>query len=466
MFTEAQVLMLGGRPAEGVALQQEARGMMDVLIERDPADRAAREMLGNLLYGLGSTLTSAGEPGRAVDALTECAAVYQELAGPGGEAASAMVPLLADVHARKAQALSALGHGVSALVESDEAVIGHLELDAGDAASPYLLDFARVLSMNAGVLYDYGDRDLAVCSADWAVRYYLSKGEEINSGPLAVSVMHGRYLRQAAGIAARVHTEQGRSEIALAAGGTELHTARVMARSDSPGDLADLVSTLTRHGLNLRVAGRTTEGNDLVREARGIDPAAEADATREWQSLTGRGPQGGGGRPVVSYSAAITAATRALGDDKVPSVLRDLVFDPSDGATAVTPSLRCEPETAPALATLLAEVAVGLLRHPGPDHLTAAGVLGIQAHCLFASASRAQVTAMRFRFHEFGGTWARLLLALIAASGSGPADGAIGEDLTGRLSDVATRLQPFSTLDGATRHLVEECEAVIARRHP
>ncbi|CBG67340.1 hypothetical protein SCAB_1111 [Streptomyces scabiei 87.22] len=136
LFTEAQVLMLGGRPAEGVALQQEARGLMYGLIERNPADHAAKEMLGNLLYGLGSTLTSAGEPGEALDALTECAAVYEELAAsaaPGEESASTMVPLLADVHARKAHAL---GHGASAVVESDEAVVTCLELDAGEAARP------------------------------------------------------------------------------------------------------------------------------------------------------------------------------------------------------------------------------------------------------------------------------------------------------------------------------------------
>jgi hypothetical protein len=46
LFTEAQVLMLNGRPGEGVALQQEARRLMYDLIERNPADRAAKEMLG------------------------------------------------------------------------------------------------------------------------------------------------------------------------------------------------------------------------------------------------------------------------------------------------------------------------------------------------------------------------------------------------------------------------------------
>ncbi|WNZ09958.1 hypothetical protein [Streptomyces sp. 11x1] len=474
LFTEAQVLMLNGRPGEGVPLQQEARRLMYDLIERNPADRAAKEMLGSVLYGLGSTLTSANEPGQALDALTECAALYEELAqqpaGGGGNAASdgraasAMVPLLADVHARKAHALSVLGHGASALVESDEAVMSYLGLGADATDSPHHLDLARVLSLNAGVLYNFGDRDLAVCSADWAVRYYLAKGESINSGSLAEAVMHGQYLREAAGIAARIHTEQGRLSIAVGAGAAQVQTARALAQSDSPNDRAHLASALTRHGLDLRVAGRTAEGNELIREARGIDPAAEADATREWQSLTGRSPERGGRRTIASYSAALAAASRVLGEDAVPAVLRDLAFDPSAGATTVTPSLRCEPQTAPVLATLFAEAALGLLRAPGSDSAGAAGVLGLQAHCLFASASRVQATLMRSRFHEFGSTWARLLLALIAACEADPADAALAEDLTGWLGGVALRLQPFTLIDGVTERLVEECTALIDRR--
>ncbi|MEI5527075.1 hypothetical protein WB401_34520 [Streptomyces brasiliscabiei] len=471
LFAEAQLLMLQGRPAEGVAPHQEARRLMYGLIERNPGDRAAKEMLGNVLYGLGSTLTSADEPGQAIDALTECAAVYGELSvptGPGGDAASggpdpaAMVPLLADVRARKAHALSALGHGASAVVESDEAVMAYLGLGAEAADSPHRLDLARVLSLNARVLYSFGDRDLAVCSADWAVRYYLARAEAINTGPLVESLMHGGYLRTAAGIAARVHTEQGRLSIALGAGATEVHCARAQAESDSPADLGHLASTLTRHGLNLRIAGRTAEGNELIREARGIDPAAEAGATREWQSLTGRSPEQGGRRPVTCYSAAIAVATRVLGEGEVPSVLRDLAFDPSDGATTVTPSLLCQPQTAPTLATLLAEAALGLLRDARPDSWDAAGVMGIQAHCLFAAASRARATAMLDRFHESGGTWARLLLALIPLYENG-AIPATGEDLRGWLAGIVLQLQPFAHRDEVTRRLVEECEAFIGR---
>lgn len=466
LFSEAQERMLSGLSAGAVPLQQEARRLMYVLVDRNPGDRAAKEMLGSVLYGLGSTLVSADQPAKALDALTECAGVYEELATSAGPGESDMVPLLADVRARKAQTLTRMGHGVSAVVESDRAVMTYLDLGADAADSPLNLDLARVLSMQAGVLYEYGDRDLAVCAADWAVRYYIAKSEAINSGPPAESFMHGRYLRQAAGIAARVHTEQGRPEIALGAGATEVHSARVMALPNGPDDLAHLTSALTRHGLGLRVAGRTTEGNDLIREARGIDPAGESMATQERQSLTGRSTRSGSERLPASYSAAITAATRVLGAAEVPSVLRDLAFDPSDGATTVTPSLRCQPQTAPALATLLAEVAVALLRDQGPNSARAAGLLGREAHYLFASASRAQVMSMRFQFHEFGAAWARLLLALIPAFAGSPGGAAIAEDLTGWLGGVALQLQPFTLVDEATRRLVEECDALIERRLP
>ncbi|MBE4735026.1 hypothetical protein [Streptomyces caniscabiei] len=460
LFSEAQERMLEGLSPQAVPLQQEARRLMHLLVDRNPDDLEARRMLGSLLYGLGSTLAAAHQPDQALAVLTECAGVYEALAGAGE---SGMAPLLADVHARKAQALTRLGHGMSAVVESDQAVMAYLDLGADSGDSPLNLDLARVLSMHAGVLYEYGDRDLAVCAADWAVRYYFAKAGTVNGGPPAEAFTHGRYLRQAAAVAARVHTQQGRAEIALAVGATEVHSARVMALPDGPDDRANLASALTRHGLNLRVAGRTAEGNDLVREARGIDPAVEADATREWQELTGR--SAGPGRLHTSYSAAIAAAVRLLGENEVPSVLRDLAFDPAAGATTVTSSLRCPPQSAPGLATLLALVAVRLLDDPDPSATRAAGLLGREAHCLFASASQdREAEAMHQRFREFGGSWARLLLALIPTFAASPGAAALAEDLTGWLGGVALQLQPFTFVDEPTRRLVEQCTALIERQ--
>ncbi|MFJ8108962.1 hypothetical protein [Streptomyces sp. NPDC096132] len=465
LFSEAQVLMLRGLSAEAAPLQQEARRLMYVELERNPGDLEAKRALGSLLYGLGSTLTSAEQPDQALEALTECTGVYEELHELGEPD---MLPLIADVHARTALVLSSLGRGVSAVIESDQAVTAYLELGADDLTHPLNLDLARVLALNADVLYGYGDRDLAVCSADWAVRYYLSKAEAINSGPPAESFMHGRYLRGAAGIAARVHTEQGRPEIALAAGATEVHSARVMALPNAPQDLAHLAAALTRHGLGLRAADRTDEGAELIREGRETDPAAATEATRVWESLTGQSTgkrdAGQGGRPPsMSFSAALTAAAGILGDDRVPSVLRDLAFDPADRATTVVPSLRCTTQTAPAVATLLAELTVALLHDPDPAAAPTAGLLGREAHYLFAAASRAQVMSMRYEFRVYGADWARMLLALIPAFEGSPGGQVIAEDLTGWLAGITLGLQPFALIDETTGRLVADCHTLVTR---
>jgi hypothetical protein len=460
LSSEAQALMVSGFSADAAPLQQEARRLMYVLVERDPGDREAKLMLGSLLYGLGSTLVSARQPDRALAALTECAGVYEEL-GELGE--PDMGPLAADVRARKAQVLTQLGRGVSAVMESDQAVMTYLDLGADNSAHPLCLDLARVLSLNANVLYAYGDRDLAVCSADWAVRFYLSKAEAINSASLAEAFMHGRYLRGSAGIAARVHSEQGRPEIALAVGATEVHSARAMAQSNAPEDLAHLASALTRHGLVLRDAGRTDEGGELIEEGHGLDPAT---ATAAEAKATGNG-DGDGDEPLsASFSAALTAAARRLGDDRVPSALRDLAFDPADRATTVIPSLRCQMQTAPAVATMLAELAVGLLHDPDPSSAREAGLLGREAHYLFAAASRAQVMSMRYQFHDYGATWARMLLALIPVFESSPGGAVIAEDLAGWLGGVTVQLQPFALIDQVTARLVEECNTLLERLLP
>lgn len=460
LFSEAQALMVGGLSADAAPLQQQARRLMYVLVEHDPGDREAKRMLGSVLYGLGSTLVSAEQPNEALAALTECAGIYEDLAELGEPD---MQPLIADVRVRKAQVLSKLGRGVSAVVESDRAVMTYLDLGADNSDHPLCLDLARVLSLNANVLYNHGDHDLAVCSADWAVRYYLAKAEALNNAPLSQSFMHGRYLRGSAGIAARVHTEQGRPEIALAVGGTEVHSARAIARSNAPEDLAHLASALTRHGLNLREAGRTDEGTELVEEGRGLVPSAAAEATEYWQSVTAHSTGDNGVPLPSSFSAALTAGARRLGDDRVPSTLRELAFDPAEGATTVIPSLRCPVQIAPAAAAMLAELTVDLLDDPDPYSAREAGLLGREAHYLFAAASQAQVISMRYQFHDFGAAWARMLLALIPAFDSDPAGAVIAEDLAGWLAGITLQLQPFALVDQTTGRLVEECNLVVER---
>lgn len=82
LFSEAQLLMVSGLSADAVPLQQQARRLMYVLVERDPGDLEAKRMLGSVLYGLGSTLVSAEQPNEALAALTECAGIVERPHGP------------------------------------------------------------------------------------------------------------------------------------------------------------------------------------------------------------------------------------------------------------------------------------------------------------------------------------------------------------------------------------------------
>ncbi|MEU1518368.1 hypothetical protein ABZ490_40540 [Streptomyces sp. NPDC005811] len=461
LFQKARTLMAAGRPAEAAPRLQEARELMYVLVERIPGDVEAKSTLGSVLYGLGSALRSIDEPEQAVEALWECAEIYEELDGLGEPGMRARA---ADVHARAAQALSALDNGVSAVLESDQAVAAYVELGADAVGHPLFLDLARVLTLNALVMFVHGDGDLAVRSADRAVRAYLSRADEINAGSFEEVAVHGRYLRDAAEVAARVHTAQDRPAAALAAEEVEVHAARQLARSGSPGDRAALADVLTRHGLSLQRTGLTEEGVHLVQEGRGVDREAAEHATRDWRGPTGEGTADHG--PVLwspSFSRALADADAVLGGDRVPQSLRNLAADPTDETAAVIPSQRCDAQLAPVVAGRLAQLAVALLADPDRYSPEDACLLGREAHLLFAVASRAEVLSLRQRFGDFGVDWARLLLALIPAYEAQSDGWVTAQELVRWLDVVAGQLEPFAGLDEETARLVEECRACAVR---
>lgn len=459
LVAEFRALLAEGKPVEAVPLQQEVRRLTSELLARAPGDPRTMRNLGSLLYGLGSTLGSAGQPEEAVEALAQCADLYHELEELGEPG---MGPLIADVHARTAQVLDAVGRSVSAVLEVDQAVIAYLRLGADEPDHPRFLDLARVLTLNSLVLYGYGDGDLAVRSAQWAVDAYLSRADEIAGAGVEDARMHGRHLREAADIAARVYTAQGRAEAALAAGETEVRAATELARTDAPHDVTALAVALTRHGLNLRRAGRGEEGDPLVERARGLDAEAAREAESRWERLTGKNTAGLHIPPPWSFSAALTVAARKLGDDQVPESLWELVDVPAEEAVAVTPSLRVAEELAPAVATTLAGLALGLLDEDrGLYNTREAGVLGREAHYLFAAFSRGGFSEEEFA--AIGVTWARMLLALIRVSETGPESRAMAEDLTEWLGVVTEVLKSADPADPETDRLVLEYEACVSR---
>jgi hypothetical protein len=73
---------------------------------------------------------------------------------------------------------------------------------------------------------------------------------------------------------------------------------------------------------------------------------------------------------------------------------------------------------------------------------------------------------MRYQFHDYGATWARMLLALIPVFESSPGGAVIAEDLAGWLGGVTAQLQPFALIDQVTARLVEECNTLLERLLP
>lgn len=142
---------------------EQAAALGRELVAAHPGDPRCLQRLGGALYGLAASYTAVGRPAEAVAVLDECEQAYRGLAGTHDPA-----PLLADVRARRGLAQWERGHIASAVLELDRAVREYVRLaDEDDQLAP---DLARVLAVNARVLADVGDPDLAVASADLAVR--------------------------------------------------------------------------------------------------------------------------------------------------------------------------------------------------------------------------------------------------------------------------------------------------------
>lgn len=106
-----------------------------------------------------------------------------------------------------------------------------------------------------------------------------------------------------------------------------------------------------------------------------------------------------------------TTLAGALADAGEPSEVIASLTRPPLEVTITTPSHRSHPSLAAPAAVRLAQRVAEVLPTREPAGLRT----GLEAHFLFAVASRLQVPAMRYQFAEFGPPWARLLLTLSAA---------------------------------------------------
>ncbi|WP_051799663.1 tetratricopeptide repeat protein [Catenuloplanes japonicus] len=422
----AQVHAAEGRADLALEAHEESAVLVRALIAEDPGEPRFRQQLAATLYGLASSYSAVGRPGDAVTALNECEEAYRGLSG-----SLDVAPLLADVQARRGLAQMQRGFVASAVLELDEAVSAYVILTERD--DTHKADLARVLSLNAQVLSGGGgDPDLAVRSADMAVRHFLQLADRINARPDAP--VYARYLRGAARLAAEIHGGQGDLEMATQAADIAVTVARSLAPAGLH-EIRELIDALARSAAHLRAAGRIGEADAALAEARLTDPDADEAYDADWTRLT--------------LAAALEAAGNALGRERVESL--SVLVTPPEGTALVIPTGRCPMQLAPAYAEQLAALAVALL-----DADPETGIrLAMEAHYLFAGASSAQTVQMRYQFAHPGTQWARLLLTFsrwLEAAGASP----LALDLAGWLSGVAQRLMPFALLDADLRALVAD----------
>ncbi|MFC0628833.1 hypothetical protein [Kribbella deserti] len=431
----AQALVEQGRVDEAEPYQQKAVQLAYELIDSYPNDSRGRHLLAGTSYELAASLNALERYDDALVALDNAESGYIELAASGQVD---VAPQLADVQARRAMTQAHRGYGATAVLEIDSAVITYGALTAGEAGQSLQPDFARVLAMNALILRRYGDADLAVASADAAITLFLQLAGQINESPQAPS--YARYLCTASAVAADIHAEAGRYEVALQADEIGLSTADTLADSDSPADLRTLVGMLTRKGRHLAEVGREDEAEACLRSAYATDQEmAEQVVTEISQPLP------------PTLTSALDLAAEHLGSFEEYGRLRALT-EPAQGMTLATVSGRCDPETAALRGVELA----ALVRPLFAKDTQAALTLGLEAHYLFALSSERQSQHMRYELSTFGPPWAQVLLDISKAY---QAAGAMefAQDLAGSAATVGGMLIPFTAGDSAIRSLSATC---------
>lgn len=429
----AQALVEQGRVDEAEPYQQKAVQLAYELIDHYPNDSRGRHLLASTSYELAASLNALERYDEALVALDNAESGYIELASSGQVD---VAPQLADVQARRAMTQAHRGYGATAVLEIDSAVITYGALSAGEASLQP--DFARVLAMNALILRRYGDADLAVASADAAIRLFLQLAGQINDAPQAPS--YARYLCTASAVAADIHAEAGRFEVALQADEIGVSTADTLADSDSPADLRTLVGMLTRKGRHLAEMGRKDEAEACLQSAFATDQEMADQVVAEIS------------QPLPpTLTSALDLAAEHLGEFEEYGRLRALT-KPAEGMTLATVSGRCDPETAALRGVELA----ALVRPLFAKDTQAALTLGLEAHYLFALSSERQSQHMRYELSTFGPPWAQVLLDISKAyQEAGAMEFAL--DLAGSAATVGGMLIPFAGGDDAIRALAATC---------
>lgn len=437
----ADELLQSGRFSEALQCYDVALAITRDLAGEQPGGHRHPWMIASLQYSRASVLTILNRPAEAITALEESEERYRE-------AGAANVPnidlLLADVHARRGLAQHTLGHGISAVLDLDAATVAYRQRFTGEQGDPYALDLARVLAMNAYVLHTWGDTDLAVASADAAMRLY---NQEVRAGRYQVhGTMHEGYWQMAADVAAELHAAHNRFKIAMAISTIAVVLARSrFAHQRTVEHRRMLARALVRRGLYMQAMDGS--GSDEIAQGQALDAQVVQQVQADWERI-----QAGAHPAQITLATALAVAAQELGADRVPDILASTLTRPAIEVAFLSPSDRCEPALAAEYARQLAEISLALWKARRAEALR----IGIEAHYLFAVASRMQTSPMRYQMHDYGPTWARVLLACAQEYESRRQAGT-ALDLAAWAGSVATRMLPGSLLDTTLRPLIREC---------
>jgi tetratricopeptide (TPR) repeat protein len=374
-----------------------AARMLRALAATDPGNAADDLALGDAQYELGDALLAGGRPEAAVVALDEAEEAYGRLSPRRFPAADR----IADVQARRAIAYGVAGAGGSALVDAQSAVLHYRPTAGEDPAEPRRRDLARALAANADVLAGYGDPDLAVASADLAVRLFLPHAGE--------SADDTAELRRALAVAIAVHSAHGRHHLADQAGTV---TRRL---GGLPGGVPTVLG-VRQHSRHPPVLAVTV--------------ATALDAARQ---RLGRQPPRIGDRAVVR-----------------PAVDVELVVPLDRVLVPLGPGDRSA-DAAARLGSTLAKLAVGLLQLDGARGAR----LGLEAHALLAGASRLESEVLRHQLPALGPPWAAALLAC-SRRAEADRDPALALDLAAWAGGVSEQLFPATLVDREARTVAVE----------
>lgn len=400
-------------------------------------------MIASLQYSQAGALMALNCHTEAIEALDESERRYRET---DARDISHFELRIADIQTRRGLAQHARGHGISAVLELDAAVIAYHQLFTGKQDDPCILDLARILTMNATVLRAWGDPDLAVASADAALRLYTLA--EQSDRYQAQAIIHMGRWHMAAEIAAELHAAHGRLQIAIAADAMASAIAQSMLNHAHSAEHRQMLArALVRQGLHMQALDGSRAGEALIARGQALDAKAARQAMAQWRLA-----QAGHDPIQVTVVTSLAVAAQELGTDRVPETLAAAVTRPGVDVALLSPSDRCNPDQAADYALRLAEISLTLWNIRRAEALR----LGVEAHYLFAVASRMRTLAMRYRMCDYGPPWARILLAC-AQEYETRRQMSAALDLAAWAQTVARRLLPLSLLDKSLRPLICAC---------